>query len=224
MGLSKNLVLDVADLEPQTDCRKRRSYQLTKRVFDFFFALLLIPFLIPCMTIIALLIKLNSRGPVFFSHKRVGKGGKLFNCYKFRTMVENAPELKAGLQHLNEMEGPAFKIKADPRITKLGRFLRRYSLDELPQVFNILKSEMSFVGPRPPLPEEVAKYKPWHRKRISVTPGLTCLWQISGRNNIQSFDDWVKMDVEYIEKQSFVTDFKIILKTMPVVVLKRGAY
>ncbi len=139
-------------------------------------------------------------------------------------MVENAPELKAGLQHLNEMEGPAFKIKADPRITKLGRFLRRYSLDELPQVFNILKSEMSFVGPRPPLPEEVAKYKPWHRKRISVTPGLTCLWQISGRNNIQSFDDWVKMDVEYIEKQSFVTDFKIILKTMPVVVLKRGAY
>jgi exopolysaccharide biosynthesis polyprenyl glycosylphosphotransferase len=199
-------------------------YETFKRLFDVCFALILIPILLPFMTLIALLIKLDSKGSVFFAHKRVGKDRRLFNCYKFRTMVENADKIKEKLKHLNEMKGPAFKMKSDPRITRLGRFLRKYSFDEFPQIINILKGDMSFVGPRPPLPEEVEQYKPWHMKRLSIKPGLTCFWQINGRNNIQKFDDWVKMDIKYIETASFVTDLKIILKTLPAVISRRGAY
>lgn len=201
-----------------------KSYNLFKRIFDLTFALLLLPFLIPVMALVAILIKIDSRGSVFFNHTRTGENGKLFNCLKFRTMVKNASALRSKLTHLNEMSGPVFKIKADPRTTKLGRFLRQYSIDELPQIFNILKGDMSFVGPRPPLPDEVKEYKPWHKKRLSVKPGLTCFWQISGRNNIKNFDEWVKMDLAYIDTASFIIDLKIILKTVPAVLFRKGAY
>ncbi len=215
------------NVDPQSEVEKTErkwGYEVSKRLFDIVFALIQIPFLFPLMALIAILIKIDSKGPIFFSHQRVGKGGKLFHCYKFRTMVVGAHELKADLEHLNEMEGHAFKMKNDPRVTRLGSFLRKYSLDELPQIFNVIKGEMSFVGPRPPLPEEVQNYQPWHRKRLSVTPGITCLWQINGRNEIQSFDDWVRMDLLYIQNSSFLHDLKIILKTVPVVLSRRGAY
>ncbi len=139
-------------------------------------------------------------------------------------MIPNAEDLKQSLQHLNEMGGPVFKIREDPRLTRIGKYLRRYSFDEFPQIFNILKGEMSFVGPRPPTPDEVVEYKQWHMQRLTVKPGLTCLWQISGRNNIQDFDEWVSKDIEYIKKASIKEDLKIILKTIPVVFTKKGAY
>ena len=139
-------------------------------------------------------------------------------------MIENAEEIRPMLIHLNEMEGPAFKIKEDPRITRLGRFLRKYSLDEFPQILNILKGEMSFVGPRPPLPEEVRRYKAWHMGRLTVKPGLTCYWQINGRNKIHNFNEWVKMDLKYIEEANLLIDIKLIFKTIPAVLSRRGAY
>jgi len=202
----------------------KKKYLLYKRVFDIFLLFILSPLILSLITLIALLIKLSSRGPIFFNHVRIGKNGKKFKCYKFRTMIENASILKSELLHLNEMSGPAFKMKCDPRITKFGKFLRKSSLDELPQMFNILKGNMSFVGPRPPLPEEVIQYTPWQKTRLSTIPGLTCIWQISGRNNIQDFDEWVKMDIEYINNASLKNDIKIILKTIPVVLFKDGAY
>ena len=176
------------------------------------------------MVFIAALIKLDSKGPAIYSHQRVGKNGKIFNCLKFRTMIENATSLKKKIEHLNEMQGPVFKIKNDPRMTRIGKFLRRFSIDEFPQIINIIRGDMSFVGPRPPLPEEVTKYNPWHKKRLSVTPGLTCLWQINGRNNIQDFDEWVAMDLKYIETASIKNDIKIIIKTIPIVLSRNGAY
>lgn len=201
-----------------------KHYEFFKRLMDVCCALLLLPFLLPVTLIIAFLIKLDSKGPVFFTQRRVGLKEKEFNCFKFRTMVPNAEDLKSSLVHLNEMGGPVFKIKEDPRLTRIGKYLRKYSLDELPQIFNILKNEMSFVGPRPALPEEVKTYSKWHKERLSVKPGLTCLWQISGRNDIQDFDQWVKMDISYIKTASIKTDLVIILKTFPVVFSRKGAY
>jgi exopolysaccharide biosynthesis polyprenyl glycosylphosphotransferase len=203
---------------------KKGHYETFKRIFDFCFALLLLPFLFPLMLFIALLIKLDSKGSVFFSQKRVGKNGRHFDCYKFRTMVENAERLRPQLAHLNEMHGPAFKIKNDPRTTRIGKFFRKYSIDEFPQIFNILKGEMSFVGPRPPLPEEVKEYKPWQMRRLSVKPGLTCYWQINGRNKIYNFNDWVKMDLKYIDEANLLVDLKLVLRTLPAVLSRKGAY
>lgn len=202
----------------------KSCYIFFKRVFDICFALFLLPFIFPVMFVIAILIKLDSKGSIIFTQIRTGLNEKEFNCYKFRTMIPNAEMLKDSLQHLNEMVGPVFKIKDDPRLTRIGKHLRRFSLDELPQIFNILKGEMSFVGPRPPTPSEVIHYKPWQKERLEVKPGLTCLWQISGRSNIQEFDDWVKMDIEYIKNASMKEDIRIILKTFPVVFSKKGAY
>ncbi len=201
-----------------------RAYLVSKRVFDVVFALVLLPFLIPVMLVIAVLIKLDSKGPVFYNHTRVGKDEVPFLCFKFRTMVVDADQLKEDLEHLNEMQGPVFKMKLDPRTTRWGRLLRRTSLDELPQLFNIIIGSMSFVGPRPPLPEEVAKYKEYQKKRLSVKPGLTCLWQVSGRNHVEDFDEWVRMDLEYIRKASLTYDIGLILKTIPVVLFRKGAY
>jgi lipopolysaccharide/colanic/teichoic acid biosynthesis glycosyltransferase len=141
---------------------------------------------------------------------------------KFRTMVENAEELKAELTQQNEMDGPVFKMKKDPRITSIGRVLRKFSIDELPQLINVLRGDMSVVGPRPPVPNEVARYEPWHRRRLSVRPGLTCIWQVSGRNEI-SFEQWMYMDLQYIDTWSFSKDIGLILKTFPVVLTGRGA-
>jgi lipopolysaccharide/colanic/teichoic acid biosynthesis glycosyltransferase len=178
--------------------------------------------LLPLFLVVGLLIKLTSKGPILFKQERVGLNGKSFRMLKFRSMVVNAEQLKARLEALNEQSGPVFKMKNDPRITSVGRFIRRYSIDELPQLINVLRGDMSIVGPRPPVPKEVAKYEPWQRRRLSVRPGLTCIWQVSGRNHI-SFQDWMYLDMRYIDHWSLSQDFDLILRTVPVVLTGRGA-
>ena len=170
----------------------------------------------------AIIIKLTSPGPVLFGQKRSGLHGRLFTMYKFRSMVNNAEMLRAELEAFNEMTGPVFKMKEDPRVTPFGRFLRKTSLDEFPQLWNVLMGDMSLVGPRPPIPSEVQHYDPWHRRRLSMKPGLTCLWQISGRNKI-GFDQWMKLDLQYIDSWSLWLDLKILARTVPVVLSGLGA-
>jgi exopolysaccharide biosynthesis polyprenyl glycosylphosphotransferase len=193
-----------------------------KRMLDVAIAGILLVLGMPVVLGIALAIKISSGGRVLFAQTRCGLNGRRFTLYKFRTMVEGAEERRAELEHLNEMDGPVFKLRRDPRVTWLGRFLRKFSLDELPQLWNVLRGDMSLVGPRPPIPEEVAKYQRWQRRRLAMKPGLTCLWQISGRNEID-FDRWMQLDLEYIDSWSPSLDFKILLKTIPVVLSGRGA-
>lgn len=195
---------------------------LVKRLIDAAVSLAVLIALLPLMAVVAILIKLTSPGPVFFTQKRVGMNQRQFKLYKFRSMVADAEQRKHEIQHLNERDGPAFKIQNDPRTTKVGQFIRKTSIDELPQLFNVLSGEMSLVGPRPPLPEEVKRYEWLFRKRLSVKPGVTCIWQISGRNNV-TFDRWMKMDHEYIENWSLWLDLKILFKTIPAVLFSRGA-
>ena len=168
-------------------------------------------------------IKLDSKGPVLFSQNRVGRNGRIFKCYKFRSMRQDAEELKKTLMAQNEMNGLMFKMENDPRITKVGRFIRKTSLDELPQFINVLKGDMSLVGTRPPTVDEYEKYEPKHKARVSMMPGLTGLWQVSGRSNIRDFDEVVKLDMEYIDNSSFWLDVKIILLTIKVVLFGKGA-
>ena len=172
----------------------------------------------------AIIIKLTSKGPVFFKQERSGLNGKPFVMYKFRTMVTNAEQLKQELAALNEMSGPVFKVAKDPRITPFGRILRKFSIDEFPQLFNVLRFEMSLVGPRPLPVDEVARFDDVaHRRRLSVKPGLTCLWQVSGRNDIKDFVEWVRLDLEYIDNWTLWLDFKILWRTIWVVLLGKGA-
>jgi exopolysaccharide biosynthesis polyprenyl glycosylphosphotransferase len=173
------------------------------------------------MLAIAIAVKLTSRGPVFYFQQRSGVNGRTFRFPKFRTMVVNADELRKQIEHLNEQEGPVFKMRNDPRITRVGRILRRYSLDELPQFFCVLIGQMSLVGPRPPIPAEVERYEWWQRRRLSVKPGLTCLWQIQGRNDIP-FREWMLLDLKYIDEWSLGLDLKLILQTIPAVVRGSG--
>ncbi len=189
---------------------------LAKRVLDLAGAVAGLAVAWPVMLVVAVLIKLDSSGPVFFVQERVGLHGRRFRLYKFRSMVADAERRLAEVAHLNEMTGPVFKIAADPRVTRVGRWLRRTSLDELPQLFNVLKGEMSLVGPRPPLPREVERYGPRERRRLSVKPGITCLWQVSGRNRIP-FERWVELDLDYIERWSLWLDLKILARTVPAV-------
>lgn len=191
----------------------RVLYEITKRTIDIILSLVGVIGLTPVIIIIALLIRLESKGPVVFSQKRIGLNGKEFNMYKLRSMVVNAEELKRKLYTKNEMSGPMFKIKNDPRITKVGKFIRKTSIDELPQLINILKGEMSLVGPRPSLPKEVKKFDKWMMRRLEVKPGLTCIWQVSGRNRID-FEEWMKLDIKYIEERSVILDIKLIFKTL----------
>jgi exopolysaccharide biosynthesis polyprenyl glycosylphosphotransferase len=193
-----------------------------KRLFDIVASGIAVWLVSPLFPLLALAIKLTSHGPVFFKQVRVGLNGKPFHMLKFRSMVMNAEALRDGLEVLNEQSGPVFKIKADPRITSIGRWMRKYSIDELPQLINVLRGEMSVVGPRPPVPSEVENYEPWQRRRLSVRPGLTCIWQVSGRNQI-SFEQWMYLDLQYIDNWSLVRDFNLIFKTLPVVVTGRGA-
>lgn len=190
-------------------------YNISKRALDIIASTLGLIILSPILLVVAILIRLESRGPAIFSQKRIGLNKKEFKMYKFRSMVQNAEELKEKLAKENEMSGPMFKIKNDPRVTKVGRFIRRTSIDELPQLINVLKGEMSLVGPRPSLPKEVSKFEPWMLKRLSVKPGLTCYWQVSGRNNID-FENWMKLDLQYVNDRSFWLDLKLILKTATV--------
>jgi exopolysaccharide biosynthesis polyprenyl glycosylphosphotransferase len=187
-------------------------------------AFILTVLLAPLWLIVPILLKISSPGPVFFKQRRSGLNGRPFTMLKFRTMVNNAEQLKQELAQLNEMSGPVFKVTNDPRITPLGRFLRRYSIDELPQLFNVLRGEMSIVGPRPLPVDEVERFDdPAHRRRLSVKPGLTCLWQVSGRNEVRSFTDWVRLDLYYIDHWSLWMDFKILVWTIPAVLLAKGA-
>jgi exopolysaccharide biosynthesis polyprenyl glycosylphosphotransferase len=195
---------------------------MLKRTLDVAVASLLLLIALPIVGMIALAIWLTSGGTVLFRQTRCGLNGRFFTLYKFRTMVEGAEDRRRELMHLNEMDGPVFKLRSDPRVTFFGRFLRRYSLDELPQLWNVLRGDMSLVGPRPPIPEEVAKYQRWQRRRLAMKPGLTCLWQVSGRNNLD-FDRWMQLDLEYIDSWSPTLDFKILLKTIPAVLSGKGA-
>jgi exopolysaccharide biosynthesis polyprenyl glycosylphosphotransferase len=201
------------------------SWQIVlKLLLDFFGALILMVVFSPIFLLTTILIKLTSPGPVLFRQQRSGLNGAPFTIYKFRTMVTNAEQLKHELEAMNEMRGPVFKVTKDPRITPLGKFLRRYSIDEFPQLFNVLRGEMSLVGPRPLPVDEVGRFNDLaHRRRLSVKPGLTCLWQVSGRNQISEFKDWVRLDLEYIDNWSLWLDFKILVRTIPVVLAGTGA-
>jgi exopolysaccharide biosynthesis polyprenyl glycosylphosphotransferase len=193
-----------------------------KRVIDIVASSLALAMLAPLLACTAIAIKLTSRGAVLFRQQRVGRHGRTFDMLKFRSMVQNAEELKAKLAAQNEQVGPVFKMRVDPRVTRVGRVIRKYSIDELPQLINVLRGDMSIVGPRPPLPAEVAKYEAWQRRRLSVRPGLTCVWQVSGRNQI-AFEEWMLLDMRYIDHWSLAQDFQLILKTLPVVLTGRGA-
>ncbi len=195
---------------------------LLKGIFDRLIAAVMLIALLPLYVGVTLAIKVSSKGPVLFKQERCGVNGRKFDFYKFRTMVSDAENRKNELLHLNPKK-VVFKITNDPRITNVGKFLRRSSIDELPQLFNVLKGDMSFVGPRPPVPEEVNMYEDWQRRRLSMKPGLTCLWQVNGRAEID-FDEWLKLDLEYIDKWSLSLDMKILLKTIPAVLSTKGAY
>jgi lipopolysaccharide/colanic/teichoic acid biosynthesis glycosyltransferase len=199
-------------------------YRIIKRGMDLVLSVILIFFSLPFVFIVVLLLKLTSNGSVIFKQERVGLEGKRFVLYKFRSMVSGAEQERRELFERNMMLGPAFKIQNDPRITLIGRYLRGSSFDELPQLWNVLKGEMSLVGPRPPLPEEASQYNVWHRQRLTVKPGLTCIWQIRGRSRIASFEEWLRLDIEYIQNRSLWLDLLIILKTIPVVMLRVGAW
>ncbi|HNQ72313.1 MAG TPA: sugar transferase [Verrucomicrobiota bacterium] len=195
-----------------------------KEAIDFVGALLLLSLLFIPLVVVALFIKLTSSGPVFFKQQRSGLNGAPFTIYKFRTMVTNAEQIKHELAAMNEMTGPVFKLTKDPRITAIGRWLRKFSIDEFPQLFNVLRGEMSLVGPRPlPVDETKRIHDMAHRRRLSVKPGLTCLWQVSGRNEIKKFEDWVRLDLEYIDNWSLWLDLKILLRTIPAVFQGAGA-
>ena len=194
-----------------------------KRALDVVLAAAALVLTAPVMAVLAALLKLESRGPVFYRSTRIGRGGRPFTFYKLRSMVKDAHRSRHALTHLNEADGPVFKIARDPRTTRVGRFMRTTSLDELPQFWNVLRGDMSLVGPRPPLPEEVAQYEPWQLRRLDVRPGITCLWQISGRSRI-GFQEWMRLDLEYIRHQSLPLDVRILLRTIPAVVSREGAY
>lgn len=201
----------------QDRAEPKMVYYFFKRIMDVICSLSGLMFLMPIFCIVGILIKLESKGPIFFSQERVGKNGEGFKMYKFRSMVINAEELKEKLHGKNEMSGPMFKMKNDPRVTRIGKFIRKTSIDELPQLFNVLKGEMSLVGPRPSLPKEVVKFDDWMMERLDVKPGLTCYWQVCGRNDID-FEDWMQLDIRYVQQQSLLIDIKLVIKTFSVLI------
>lgn len=214
---TKQITLDATKID------QRYVYRTLKRIFDFCASLLALIPLSTIFLVIALLIKLDDGGPVFFSQTRVGRHGKLFKIYKFRSMRVDAEDLLEKLMEKNQVDGPMFKMKDDPRISRVGKFLRKYSLDELPQLINVLLGDMSLVGPRPPLPREVAEYTDYDKQRLYVTPGCTGLWQATERNNV-GFAGMVKLDLEYIQNASVWLDLKIILMTVKILFVPNGAY
>lgn len=200
-------------LDQQVEIKKESIlYLIGKRAMDIVASLFGLIILSPLLILVSILIKLESSGPILFKQERVGLKGKNFVMYKFRSMVINAEELKAKLESQNEMSGPMFKIKNDPRVTKVGKFIRKTSIDELPQLINILKGEMSIVGPRPSLPKEVNMFEGWMLRRLDAKPGLTCYWQVRGRNNI-GFEEWMRMDVDYVSERNIWIDIKLIFRT-----------
>ncbi len=220
----RNAVFSLIDQLPLITYKNTPEHYLElklKNAFDFFFSLFTIILTSPVFLIIAIAIKLEGGGPIFFKQERVGLNGRRFLCFKFRTMVIGSEALQASLLGQNEQDGPVFKIALDPRVTQIGRFLRQTSLDELPQFLNVLRGEMSVVGPRPPIPLEVTKYQRWQKRRLSMKPGITCIWQVSGRNSIP-FEQWMKLDLDYIDHWSLTRDFILVLKTIKVIITANG--
>jgi exopolysaccharide biosynthesis polyprenyl glycosylphosphotransferase len=237
-GVKVNLAVDLFDLKfsrpKQTDLHgfplityestpDRLGRLFVKRLLDFVISGAGLILLFPLYVCVIFVIKVSSAGPVFFKQERCSMYGRRFILYKFRTMVADAEAKQKDLLEYNEMNGPVFKMTDDPRITRVGKWLRKFSLDELPQLYNVLKGDMSLVGPRPPLPSEVYQYNSWHRRRLSMRPGITCLWQVSGRSEIADFDEWMRLDLEYIDKWSLGLDFRILFKTIPMVLFGVGA-
>ena len=204
-------------------CIDSPFYIFAKRLFDIIFSLIALILLIPLFLVVSIAIKIDSPGPLLFWQYRLGKDGKPFRFYKFRSMTSAAPDLRADLAKMNEASGPVFKIRRDPRMTRVGRFIRKYSIDELPQLMHVLTGEMSLVGPRPPIPHEVEQYEAWQRERQAVKPGLTCIWQVSGRSDL-TFEQWVNLDVQYVRTRNFWLDLKLLVLTIPAVITGRGAY
>jgi exopolysaccharide biosynthesis polyprenyl glycosylphosphotransferase len=200
-----------------------RTYAIAKRLFDVIFALLALVLISPLCIVVSVLIWATSPGPVIYRQTRLGRGGRPFTCLKFRSMVRDADDHKTHLLVQNEATGPVFKLRRDPRVTTVGRWLRKWSIDELPQLINVLAGNMSIVGPRPPLPSEVEHYTPEQRRRLAVKPGLTCLWQVSGRSLV-GFEEWVRLDLEYIARRTFWLDLVLVVRTIPAVLLGRGAH
>lgn len=201
----------------------RRWQLVVKRVLDVVVASVLLVLLLPLVVLAALLVVTTTPGSAFYTHERVGRGGRRFRMYKLRSMYRDAAALRAGLEDANEADGPVFKIRDDPRVTPVGRVIRKLSVDELPQLWNVVKGDMSLVGPRPPLPDEVGTYDWLQWRRLSVTPGLTCIWQVSGRSEVD-FAHWLEMDLDYIRRWSLRLDLLLLARTIPVVLLGRGAY
>lgn len=226
-SIAKHIQGEVVGGLPIITIRHTSDYELQlfcKRAMDILGSAILLSLLAPLFLALALAIKLTSRGPVFYAQDRVGLGGKAFRFYKFRSMTEDAERRKAMLLDHNEMDGAVFKMKNDPRVTGIGRLLRRFSMDELPQLWHVLKGEMSLVGPRPPMAEELPNFESWQRRKLSMKPGLTCIWQVEGRNRISDFDEWVRMDLTYIDNWSLWLDLKLLLRTIPVIITGKGAY
>ncbi|MBI4682351.1 MAG: sugar transferase [Nitrospirae bacterium] len=237
-GLKVHIAVNLFDLKfsraKQTDLQgfpllvfestpEKLEHLFIKRLIDFIASGMALVMLVPVFTVVALIIKITSRGPVLFTQLRCGLYGRQFILYKFRTMVTDAESKLKDILKYNEMDGPVFKMTNDPRITKAGKWLRKFSLDELPQIWNVFKGDMSLVGPRPPLPSEVENYDNWQRRRLSMRPGITCLWQAGGRNKITDFKEWMRLDLEYIDNWSIWLDFKILFKTIPTVLFGIGA-
>lgn len=204
-----------------TTTSRKTAELLIKSAFDYVAGAIGFVLALPLFLVTSISIKITSKGPIFFKQERSGLNGRRFQLYKFRTMVKNAEALKETVKTQNEMTGPVFKVTNDPRITPVGKILRKISLDELPQIINVLKGEMSLVGPRPPIPDEVEEYSFWQRRRLSMKPGITCIWQVNGRNEID-FEEWIRMDLKYIDNWSLWLDFKLLLKTIPVVLMATG--
>lgn len=215
---------ELVHLDRKEQLHSKRGYWFLRRAQDIFFSAWALLFLLPWMALLALIIYIDDpHGSPFFAQQRCGRDGKLFKMYKFRSMYVDAEDRLAEILKDNEMDGPAFKMKDDPRITRVGRLIRKTSVDELPQLWNVLKGDMSIVGPRPALPREVEQYTEGQKQRMYVTPGLTCYWQIQHSRNDISFDEWMELDLKYIQERSFLVDWKIIFKTIGAVVRKEGA-
>ncbi|PIR20629.1 MAG: UDP-phosphate galactose phosphotransferase [Deltaproteobacteria bacterium CG11_big_fil_rev_8_21_14_0_20_47_16] len=206
-----------------TECAEQGRLPLSKRILDISVSLALLILLSPIFLIIALLVKLTSRGPIFYPWNVLGQNAVPFVGYKFRTMVVDADDIKSQLWDQNEMSGPFFKMRNDPRITGIGRFLRKFSLDELPQLWSVLRGDMSLVGPRAPSANEFSQFEDWQKRKLSVRPGITCIWQVSGRNEISDWNEWIRLDLDYIDNWTLWLDIKILLKTIPAVLTARGA-
>jgi len=213
----------IAEVSEGFDRPMSTAYAFCKRTMDVGGSLVGLALVVPLLPFIAMMIKLETSGPILFRQSRVGERGRLFHCYKFRSMAMDAEDRKAELDHLNEANGAAFKIKNDPRITRVGRFLRRSSLDEFPQLWNVLVGDMSIVGPRPQIPSEVEEYSREQARRLVARPGLTCLWQVSGRSQLD-FDEWMALDQEYVQRRSLAYDIGLLLRTLPAVIERKGAY